>query len=181
MPRISLLFASVVLALGVAACGGSDDDDGGVTPASPATLTAAPRAATPVVTVTGEDITSTAVAVTAAPPTAEPTQPAVETMPAQEPTVAAQPTTLTIAAANTAFSTASLSAPAGPITIRFVNQDNGVAHNFAVSPAGGGAVLGATAITPGPIESTLGLTLEAGAYTYNCQVHPDMQGTLTVQ
>jgi plastocyanin len=180
MPRIILPLALIMAAFALAACGGDDDADG--TPTRAPSPTSAPKSATPIVTLTGGDDSTSTPAPTGS-PAAQATQPpaaATSTAPPQANTPPPAATTLTLVAQNTAFNTAALSAPAGVVTIRFVNQDTGIAHNVAVADSSG-ATVGATSITPGPAESTLQLELAAGAYPYSCQVHPDMQGTLSVQ
>lgn len=77
-----------------------------------------------------------------------------------------QQTTLT-AKADTAF------------TIDFDNQESAL-HNIAIKDAAG------TATFKGEIVSTAKITynvpaMAAGAYTFWCEVHPNMTGTLTVQ
>ena len=80
--------------------------------------------------------------------------------------IAFQPTTLT-AKADTAF------------TIDFDNQDS-AQHNIAIKDAAGavpfkGQIVGMSKVTYDVPA------LAAGAYTFWCEVHPNMTGTLTVQ
>ena len=87
-------------------------------------------------------------------------------------------TSLELSAENIAFSTSSLRADAGEVTIGFANNDDGVPHNLHVTGVG---VDEKTDIEPGPVSQRLALTLESGTYTYVCDVHPQqMTGTLTV-
>ena len=79
------------------------------------------------------------------------------------------------------YTTDSLSAKAGKVTIAFTNASP-VPHDVAV--ARGSTVLGKTAIFAGGATKDLVLRLTAGTYTFYCTVpgHRDagMQGTLTV-
>lgn len=95
---------------------------------------------------------------------------------------AGSPTTITISAANTAFSTASLEAPAGvPFAVAFSNNDNGVPHNFDIHDASGAEVFKGDIVT-GPKDVTYQVpALAAGTYQFRCIVHPSMTGTLTVK
>jgi len=81
------------------------------------------------------------------------------------------------------FNTDALTAGAGPVTIEFVNRDIGVAHDFTLYLSKDDLTkpVAETGITAGPHRQTLSLELAAGVYYYNCQVHPDMEGTLTVR
>jgi plastocyanin len=81
------------------------------------------------------------------------------------------------------FSTDTLSAPAGSVTIVFQNNDQGVPHNFALfdSPDSPDNLIDATDIEAGPSTQQLTVDLEAGQYYYHCDVHPTtMKGVLTV-
>ena len=79
------------------------------------------------------------------------------------------------------FTTNSLRAKAGKVTIDFTNSSP-LDHNFTLATASG-AVLGATPTFKGGTK-TLSLTLKAGTYTYYCSVPghrmAGMQGTLVV-
>ena len=79
------------------------------------------------------------------------------------------------------FSTNTLHASAGTITIDFTNKAP-EAHNFTLTTASG-KVLGATPQFTGGMKS-ITVTLKAGTYTYYCNVpghrQAGMQGTLTV-
>jgi uncharacterized cupredoxin-like copper-binding protein len=79
------------------------------------------------------------------------------------------------------FSTTSLSAKAGKVTIDFTNTSP-LEHNLTVASAAG-AVLGATPTFSGG-SKTLTLNLEPGVYKFYCSVpghrQAGMEGTLTV-
>lgn len=86
--------------------------------------------------------------------------------------------TIDIAAQNVAFSKAALSVGAGAVTIAFDNQDDGIPHNLHVTGSG---IDEKTEIEAGPTAQTLKLELEAGRYSYVCDVHPQqMKGDLEV-
>jgi plastocyanin len=92
-------------------------------------------------------------------------------------------TTLTLIAASTLFDKEELQAPAGHVTIVLDNRDPGIPHNLQVFRGDNaqGDSLGMTEIANGPVQQTLELELEPGAYFYQCDVHPtSMKGTLTV-
>jgi plastocyanin len=89
-----------------------------------------------------------------------------------------------ISALGTAFEQTSLNAPAGAaFQITFDNKDAGVPHNVAIheGDASGAEVFKGDIIT-GPATATYDVpALDAGTYTFVCNVHPNMTGTLTVQ
>jgi cytochrome c oxidase subunit 2 len=91
---------------------------------------------------------------------------------------------LSLVAQNIAYDKTELSAPANtPFQIQFDNQDASIPHNVAIhegSPTGAEIFKGE--IFPGPAQKTYDVPpLKAGAYAFVCSVHPNMNGTLTVQ
>ncbi len=87
---------------------------------------------------------------------------------------------VTIVAKDIKFATPQVSVAAGtPVTITFDNQD-GAPHNIAISDASGAKVF------KGDIVSGTKVTyqvpaLAPGTYSFICEVHPDMKGTITAQ
>jgi cytochrome c oxidase subunit II len=81
-----------------------------------------------------------------------------------------------------AFTTTALQAPANTaFTIHFKNADAAVPHNIEIKDPSGATVFKGDIIT-GPAETDYSVpALPAGSYTFNCTVHPNMTGTLTVQ
>jgi plastocyanin len=93
-------------------------------------------------------------------------------------------TVLDIEAQGIAFKESQLTAPANQaFKIDFKNNDAGTPHNVAIhegSPTGAEVFKGE--IFPGVAEKTYDVPgLKAGVYAFVCTVHPNMQGTLTVQ
>ena len=93
-------------------------------------------------------------------------------------------TELAVTAKNIAFTPTELTAPANsPITINFDNQDAGTPHNIKIFKGQiGGDVVFDGKIIPGVAVETYQVgPLAAGSYPFECFVHPNMTGTLTVQ
>ncbi len=85
------------------------------------------------------------------------------------------------AALNVAFVNGTLKAPADTaFQIEFDNQDAGQPHNIEIKDASGAAVFKGDLIV-GPAKATYEVpALKAGTYPFQCTVHPNMTGTLTV-
>lgn len=87
---------------------------------------------------------------------------------------------VTVVAKDIAFKNPDVTVKAGaPVRIVLDNQD-GAPHNIAISDANGQGVF------KGEIVSNAKVTydvpaLAAGTYTFLCEVHPDMKGTITAQ
>ncbi len=84
-------------------------------------------------------------------------------------------------AQNIAFQQTDLTAPANtPFTIHFDNQDSGVPHNMMIKDANGNAVFTGDLVTGVAQKDYAVPALPPGTYTFVCQVHSNMTGTLTV-
>jgi plastocyanin len=98
---------------------------------------------------------------------------------AGEPSV--DPDAVAIHADDLAFSTSSLSAPAGePFQVAFDNRES-APHNVAIyrDDSATDQVFGSEPFS-GPAVVTYDVpALPAGTYFFRCDVHPDMAGTLT--
>jgi plastocyanin len=87
---------------------------------------------------------------------------------------------VTIVAKDIKFQQADVAVTADkPLSVVFDNQD-GAPHNIKISDASGAPVF------TGEIVSATKVTyavpaLGAGTYTFICEVHPDMKGTITAQ
>jgi plastocyanin len=90
---------------------------------------------------------------------------------------------LTVVGLNLEFDTDELYAPAGEITVVLDNRDGGMPHNihFYEGTNARGKSIAETPLNNGPVEDPLELDLEPGEYYYQCDVHPNMKGILTVE
>ncbi len=84
---------------------------------------------------------------------------------------------VTLVADDVRWDTDCLEAEPGALTIVVDNRDDGVNHNVHLpdhptSPA--------TELELGPSRQELVVEVEAGAYEFICDIHPNMLGTLTV-
>jgi plastocyanin len=87
---------------------------------------------------------------------------------------------LEVTAVNIAFEPVKLVAPAGPLVLRFHNQDAAIPHTVAIMDASGGQLFQGEIVT-GPSDIDYAIPdLAPGSYTFMCTVHPNMTGTLTV-
>ncbi len=99
----------------------------------------------------------------------------------EEPEAAAE-ATLTIVALEIAFDTDAIELPAGEqVAIALDNQDAGVPHNVAIYTEEGGEAIFLGDIFPGVETRTYSFTApDPGTYYFQCDVHPFMNGTVTV-
>jgi cytochrome c oxidase subunit 2 len=87
-----------------------------------------------------------------------------------------------LGAKNIAFNPTSLQAPADTgFTIHFKNDDATVPHDVEIKDASGARVWLGDTITGVSEVSYAVPPLKAGSYTFDCTIHPNMTGTLTVQ
>ena len=100
----------------------------------------------------------------------------------QNPAPAGSPSgdVVTVTAKDIAFGQTALDATAGsPFTIAFQNQDS-APHNVAIVDASGSSVFKGEIVTAKSVDYAVP-ALAAGSYTFLCEVHPNMKGTLTVR
>jgi plastocyanin len=90
---------------------------------------------------------------------------------------------ITVVARDLAFDVEMLQAPTGVVTIRLDNQDSGTPHNvhFFAGQDARGESAGETPIDSGRSTATVEMDLVAGSYFFQCDVHPNMHGILTVR
>jgi plastocyanin len=107
--------------------------------------------------------------------------PAAEESPSPEDTPAPGGATVEISAENLAFDTSELQLPADGATIHFANQDDGQTHNVAIYTEAGGDPLFNGEIITGPAEIDYDVPpIDPGDYYFQCDVHPQMNGSVTV-
>jgi plastocyanin len=85
---------------------------------------------------------------------------------------------VTVVAKDIAFDPTTLTIPAdAPTTIVLDNQED-VPHNIAIKDAAGTTVFKGEIVTKTKVDNAVP-ALPAGTYTFWCEVHPNMTGTLT--
>jgi plastocyanin len=85
-----------------------------------------------------------------------------------------------IVAKDLAFQTTEVTVPADePVSIVLDNQE-GAPHNIAVKDASGAEVFKGEIVSNQKAADMLP-PLAPGSYTFWCEVHPDMQGTITAE
>ena len=117
-------------------------------------------------------------------PGAPPTPTGGETPTGDEPTEGESPEPgggPTIVAQGTAFDVAEIALPAdAPSTLTFDNEDS-FPHNVAIYTAQGGESLFSGEVFSGPDSREYSIpALESGSYYFQCDVHPNMNGTVEV-
>jgi plastocyanin len=87
---------------------------------------------------------------------------------------------IVIVAKDLQFQTAAVTVPAGkPVEIVLDNQE-GAPHNIAVKDAAATEVFKGEIVSSSKVSNAIP-ALAAGTYTFWCEVHPSMQGTITAQ
>jgi len=88
--------------------------------------------------------------------------------------------TAIVVAKDIVFTTPTVAVTAGtPFTIAFDNRD-GAPHNIDISDASGAHVFKGDIVSGKQVSYSVP-ALAAGTYTFICDVHPDMKGTITVK
>lgn len=85
---------------------------------------------------------------------------------------------MTIVADRLQFDAETVTAPVGSVEFTLINRDEGVPHNLAIT---GDGVDESTELEKGPV--TQQLTVEfvgPGTYTFVCEIHPAMKGTVEI-
>ena len=109
-------------------------------------------------------ITAACSGATAAPPAGTPSAPVGDA--------------IVIVSRDMTFLTTSVTVPAGkPATIVLDNQES-APHNIAIKDASGEMVFKGEIVSSKQVTNAVP-ALAAGTYTFLCEVHPDMKGTIT--
>lgn len=88
--------------------------------------------------------------------------------------------TVAVVAKDIKFATTSVAVSAGSaFTIAFDNQD-GAPHNIVIDDASGAEVFKGEVVSSKKVDYAVP-ALAAGTYSFKCEVHPDMKGTITAQ
>ena len=106
---------------------------------------------------------------------------AAKATPPPAPSGAAAGPTINLIAKGIKFDQATLTGPATGFTIHFDNQDVGTPHDVDILDASGAKVVDDKVITGPAVQDYPIAPLKAGTYKFQCSVHADMTGTLTVQ
>ena len=108
--------------------------------------------------------------------------PSASAVPSAAPSAAGGGTTITLKALNIAFDPTALEVPAGqPFTISFDNEDAGIPHNVDILDGSGGSLFKGDIFDGVATKAYSVPALPAGTYKFQCDVHPNMTGTLTVK
>ncbi len=121
---------------------------------------------------------------TEVPPTSTPTVPGTATQsplptnPAPTPQ-AEDPITIVVSAENLTFDRAAISVPANTqITVNFTNNDAAIPHDFGVSVP----FVPHSETCFGPCSASITFDSgQAGSYSFQCSIHPEMVGSFLVQ
>jgi plastocyanin len=87
---------------------------------------------------------------------------------------------LTVVAKDLAFQPTSLTIPADTPTEIVLDNQEAAPHNIAIKDGSGATVFKGTVVSSKKVTNAVP-ALAAGAYTFWCEVHPDMTGTLTAE
>lgn len=85
-----------------------------------------------------------------------------------------------IVAKDVAFQTQALTVKAGQPTEIVLDNEDSAPHNLAIKDGSGATVFKGEIVTGTKVSNAVP-ALGAGSYTFFCEVHPNMTGTLTVQ
>ena len=176
MRRLLLALSVAALALVAAGC----------YPSAGAAWTYAPATPSPTVNPSASVEPSASAATPSGAASADASQPASAgpSEPASAPpseAASAAATVVQVSALGITFEQQALTAPAGTaFTVHFDNKDGSTQHNVEIRDAQSMTMFKGDLVT-GPIAVDYAVpALAAGAYTFNCSIHPNMTGTLTV-
>ena len=87
---------------------------------------------------------------------------------------------MTIVAKDIKFQTSDVPVKADEAFDLVLDNQDGAPHNIAISDGNGEEVFKGQIVTSSKVTNAVP-ALAAGTYTFVCEVHPDMQGTITAQ
>lgn len=87
---------------------------------------------------------------------------------------------VTVVAKDIAFSPTAITLPADTATSVILDNQEAAPHNIAIKDAAGAQVFKGDIVSQQKVTYNVG-PLAAGSYTFWCEVHPNMTGTVTVQ
>ena len=87
---------------------------------------------------------------------------------------------IVVVAKDLKFDTAALTLKAGTPTAIVLDNRESAPHNLAIRDASGADVFKGEIVSSKTVTNQVP-ALAAGTYTFLCEVHPNMQGTITVQ
>jgi plastocyanin len=87
---------------------------------------------------------------------------------------------VTVVAKDIAFSPTAITLPADTATPVVLDSQEAAPHNIAIKDAAGATVFKGDIVTQQKVTYNVG-PLAAGSYTFWCEVHPNMTGTVTVE
>jgi plastocyanin len=86
----------------------------------------------------------------------------------------------TVIAKDIAFSPTELTVKAGTAFDLVLDNQDSAPHNIAISDASGASVFKGEIVTNAKVTNAVP-ALAAGSYTFICEVHPNMKGTITAE
>jgi plastocyanin len=87
---------------------------------------------------------------------------------------------IVVVAKDMQFQTTSVTVPAGEAVAIVLDNQEGAPHNIAIKDASGAEVFKGEIVSSKTVTNDVP-ALTAGTYTFWCEVHPDMKGTITAE
>lgn len=85
-----------------------------------------------------------------------------------------------IVAKDIKFQTTSVTVPAGKAVDIVLDNQDGAPHNIAIKDASGATVFKGEIVSSSKVTNAVP-ALAKGSYTFWCEIHPEMTGTLTAE